>query len=88
MLEKCDLKTNCTSLKVVKIMHTGSAKKSAYSLRTQLGMPSGPDALQGFKAESAEETSGTLRTTTSETGSKGGRLSIGDIPALVLEGLY
>ena len=40
----------CSANEELKIEHNGSAKKSSYSLRTQLGNPSGPDTLRGFKA--------------------------------------
>ena len=44
---------NRASLKEqLRISVTGSASKSAFSLRSQPGIPSGPVALVGFKADS------------------------------------
>ena len=51
---------------------TGWAIKSAYSLNTHLGIPSGPAALQGFNFLIAVKTSTSEMVTTTEFALKGG----------------
>ena len=64
---------NCCSAKLLlrrEVM--GRERMSPYSLSTQLGTPSGPEAFRGFSLLSATETSFSDRMSTSEFASKGG----------------
>ena len=62
----------CSAKLQLRMEVTGWAIKSAYSLNTQLGIPSGPAALQGFNFLIAVKTSTSEMVTTTEFALKGG----------------